>query len=270
MLEPVDQPLDLALKIASELESQVATADRRRKALKDNPTLIPFEDQVKAFRSMFDGGFEAEDYLKTIRGEGAKRQLKKMRNPVIAAAQAALSEDVLRAALDTSDGPAIRHAALEVLTTTDLVTRTDLEPFRALTDDEMLAYGKALFNAVYNESRGQNVAGYFEAIRRSFPKGTKVTWPMLSALPALLRPHEYVPVKASVFREQSKWMAPGMQLPTDSSGAMYGRLLRMALSVQDRLVKSETNPTDLMDVYEFISLTMRPKGRKVIEEMRKR
>ena len=79
---------------------------------------------------------------------------------------------------------------------------------------------------------------------------------------------EYVVVKASVFREQSKWMAPGMQLPTQSSGSVYQRLLRIAESIKDRLIRAECIPSDMMDVYEFISITMRPKGRKMIAEMR--
>jgi len=268
LLEPVDQPLDIAMRIANELESQVVTADRRRKALKDNPKLIPFDDQVKAFKHLYPGGFEDETYTAQLRGRDASRRLKKMRDPAIADAQAQLSEDVLKAAIDTGDGGAIQEAVLDVLTSTDLVTRTDLDPFRGLTDSTALDYAKALYNAVYSEARLDNVTGYFEALRRSFGKGTKVSWPALTALPSLLAPNEFVPVKASAFREQSKWMAPGMQLPTDSSGSMYGRLLRMAMSVRDRLEKSEMTANDYIDVFEFITVTMRPKGRQLIAELR--
>ena len=96
----------------------------------------------------------------------------------------------------------------------------------------------------------------------------RVRWPMVSALSALVHPKEHVCIKPNVFREQARGMAPTFRYTPTPSGASYARLLDIANTVKVQLEAAGEPVRDLMDVFDFIHETLRPKARQAIEAAR--
>ena len=97
----------------------------------------------------------------------------------------------------------------------------------------------------------------------------RVTWPLATAIQALVQPAQHVAIKPSVFRAQAQWMAPSMPYESTPSGDLYTRMHKMSMEVARRLEKAELPPRDLLDVYDFIWTTLRPKARKLLDDIKK-
>ena len=64
------------------------------------------------------------------------------------------------------------------------------------------------------------------------------------------------------------WMAPGLRLPERPMGLLFERLVAMTDATRERMEEKGLKPRDMLDVRDFMWLTLKPAGRKRIMEMR--
>ncbi len=82
------------------------------------------------------------------------------------------------------------------------------------------------------------------------------------------QPDEHIAVKPELFQRQALWMAPGLRCSDRPMGLLYERMRTMALGVRERIEALELTPRDLLDVRDFMWLTLKPAARTRIAEMR--
>ncbi len=272
LMQPVDQPFDRAQKIVRELKSMLRAARSREAAAgtakKTGPPPVSFQEQHQFFRArLFADGLGGEEWKSKVRGEGANKRRKRHRDAAIAHAQELLAKEALEELIYDGDFAEIRRRVHAVLTATDLTASSDTAPLRRLPEAAEPELAENLVYMLYGDGP---FASRFDRFTTALATQTneRVRWPMSSALAALVHPNEHVCVKPNVFREQARWMAPSFRYTPTPSGASYMRLLEVAKAVQKKLTEAGEPVRDLMDVFDFIHETLRPKARKEIEAAR--
>lgn len=272
LLQPVDQPLDRAQKIVRELKSMLRAARQREATAgtvkKSGPPPISFEEQLGYFKGkLFPEGLGGDAWKSKVRGEGAKKRRKRHRDAAIADAQEKLSQEAIEGLIKKKDFSEVRKRLHAVLTATDLTASSDTAPLRKLPVEAEEEMASQLLDLLYGEgpfaSRFDRFVTQLTAL-----SGERVRWPMATAAPALVDPNEHVCVKPNVFREQARWMAPSFRYSPTPSGANYSRLLDVAKAVERKLGEAGEPVRDLLDVFDFVHETLRPKVRAEIEAAR--
>ncbi len=98
--------------------------------------------------------------------------------------------------------------------------------------------------------------------------GHTPSWSLATVLPGVVRPKKHLVVRPKAVTLQAEWMAPGLSLSDRPMGILYERLLAMGTKMRERLVSEGVEPTDLLDVVDFMWLTLKPAARKEILERR--
>ncbi|NVB42571.1 hypothetical protein G6O69_32405 [Pseudenhygromyxa sp. WMMC2535] len=223
-------------------DEQVLDSGRRLPSLRD---------QIGLFREDYPEGFHGEAWQADHRGLGAKRRLKRHRDPAIAQA-VGLSRAKLGALVEAKDWAGIHERVHELLKGSDLVPAPHAKRFAALAPSAEL--GEALYGWLYGEEEGPTRFARFERAL-----GRKVsTWPVISAIGALVDPEGHTCVRPSVYRVQAKMLLPNFQVSARPNWLSYSRYLHMASTVYDELEAAGLAPNDLLDVYDFIWHTLRP------------
>lgn len=257
----VETPPANARALIAELSAGRDVALARRRLEKIDPGLvkdvISFEAQVELFLKEYPKGFQGERWRVRMRGVGAKRPLKRHRDPVIAKAGALLDRAVLDSVL--AEGRAFTHveALIELLGRTDLV-RQKGEVSRLVTMDA--AQRTVVIEALRVVLAGSvPLASSFSGLIAALtPAGeSHPSWPLVTVLPALAMPKAHTPVRGALFRRQSHWVAPELEHRNVPSGALYVAYLDMAQTIERSLLRRGLMPRDLVDVYDFMSLTLR-------------
>jgi hypothetical protein len=79
-----------------------------------------------------------------------------------------------------------------------------------------------------------------------------------------------VAVRPTVLSKQAQWAYPRLRYHTKPEGRVYTRILTMARTVRDTLIKAGHVPKDMLDIYDFMLVTLRPAAQKVLDEVRRR
>ena len=230
-------------------------------------TAISFDDQFSIFRAEYPDGFLDQAWTDQQRGKGATKLLARYREPAISKAAARLGAPELQARLAQQQFRSITDDVLAVLRQTDLVPAAELADLK--TDDE--SRRRALATAVFELLHGQASFGtrfdrFLATFERSF--GQLPGWQLSTALPALTHPSEHICVRPTSFREQARAMAPRLSLTKEPSSATYAQCLAMAVLVSNKLTERAQPPRDLMDVYDFMRLTTRPAGKRLLATLK--
>ncbi|MCB9591151.1 MAG: hypothetical protein H6719_00340 [Sandaracinaceae bacterium] len=271
LMQQVDQPADRAQKIVRELKGMVRASRSREAAsatVKVGPPPIAFEEQIGYLRKQYPEGLASESWIAKVRGstdEATRRS--RHRDPAIAHAQEALAKEALEALIAAGEFGEIKKRIHQVLTATDLTASSDTAPLRKLPEEAEEELASHLMDLLYGAGP---YASRFDRFATGLAARTdeRVRWPMASALSALVHPQEHVCIKPSVFREQARAVAPTFRYTPTPSGAGYVRLLEVAKTVRAQLEGAGEPVRDLMDVFDFIHVTLRPKARQVIEAAR--
>lgn len=270
LFDPIDRPLDVATDIADELSSKLEVSRARREAVVDarskGKRLISLEDQLAAFAHQYPDGFDGETWRDAVRGAEAGRNLKRHRDQAIATAQEHLSAERLDAWLAAGDGPAVLASMAAVVQGTDLERPGVAAAIRALDGAVGLALGQPLRDLLYGEGDyGPRFTTWVSALAGA---GLTVAWPVATLLPALVHPGDHVVIKPASFRDQARWMAPGLDMDLVPTASLYARLLSMTFRLRMRLEQAGHEPRDLMDVYQFVWTTLRPSAKAFIKQLR--
>lgn len=267
-LKAVDRPVDEVREIVDQLAQRHAVVTARQEVMaeakKAGSKLMTFEDQVRVFKHLYPGGFSDPAYLDKVRGTEETRR-KKHREPAIADARKRLSRERLSELIEARDFAAVHAEALAAVNGTDIASqKTDRVALQKLEASAHEDFANALFEMLYGEGP---VAQRFDRYVKVLGEGsqTRVTWPLATAVQALVFPTDRVAVKPSVFRQQAKWMAPRLMFDNDPVGHQYEQLESMAFSIRRRLEQADIPPSDLMDVYDFIWITLRPKAKEILD-----
>ncbi len=255
LMEPIFDPADPAAARAVRRMAARSQAGQKSSRRKPMPRVA---DQVGLFMSQYPEGFAGTVWSRDIRGQGARRGLKRHRDRAVALAAKLLSRDALAKLLVARDWAAIRDRAVKVLRSTDLVTVKDVKKLASLTPTERLAC--TINDLLYGvKDHAHNLDQFVRELDRL---GLRASWRFATALPALRFPDEHVCVRSSVFKEQARMIKPTLKMSTRPSGNVYAELLKVVMVVHKELGAAGRAPRDLLDVAQFIWATLRRSSRE--------
>lgn len=265
MFDVVDAPEDDDSTLVSTLRSRARLIiERRDQAAEGNASTIeapyPFEDQLKIFINVYPNGFTDESWTKDRRGEDAGRRLKRHRDPAIAQARADLAEDKVRDHLAADDAAAIINAIVDNLQNCDLVQRSKTKSIERLQGAEATELAEAFVDMLYSE---EPMATRFKRYVDAMPSND---WRVITAPLALVQPEEHVCVRPSVFRKQAASIAPRSIYTARPSIHSYRDMRRMAQATFKLLEEAGQEPRDLLDIYDFIWISLRPSAEKHLDD----
>lgn len=211
-------------------------------------------DQVSVFGTLFEGGFAGTAWRSACRASGTKKVLKRHVDPAVERAQVELSADALRAHVDSGNPRAIIDTIMSIVGSTSLATKTQLAAIGALEVDAAL--GTAFVDFLHDV--GGAARGPLDRLRIELARLglKKVPWTVLTAAKALLHPETHLFVRPTAVREQAKLLMPGFKLSTVPTPDSYARCLEMAVGVRNELRSAGLAPRDLLDVAEFMRVTL--------------
>lgn len=260
LLEEVDAPADQSSPLLAELDRQQRRADKAA----GNEPAITFEEQLGVFLEQFPEGFGSKEWLEKHRGQGGRR-LKRHRDSAIAQAQKDLSAEAIDAALASGDLASVQKAALDVVENTDLVTKSQLDPLKRATPTE--DFIRTLRNLLYGENE---IGVRFDAFCRELAtnSGRPPSWPLVTAVPSLVQPKDFICIRPSVFKTQADASSVTVRGTKTPSSRSYGGFLEMAADLRDQLTAAGHPPRDYLDLYDFIWVTLRPSSQEILEKVR--
>ncbi len=261
LMEEVGSPPPRAIDIVRDLQAMLRI-ERGRRLPGPMPKVVeravPWDEQLRLFQRLFPQGFEDPRWIARVRGGEDARRLKRHRAVAISEARAQLAAEVLERAID-EDPRAVTQTMLRILGASDLAGSKDTAPLRKAAAEQHAPIARALFALLWGEGPlPARFDAWVAALRRASKE--RVSWPVATALLGLVHPSAQVPVKPSVFRQQAQWMAPALEYDPSPSSALYAELLAMTEAVKARLEQSGYAPRDLLDVYDFMVSTLRPRA----------
>jgi BMFP domain-containing protein YqiC len=180
-----------------------------------------------------------------------------------------LSADSLRMWLAHPDDlTPMREALMKVLKATDLVQRSELDIIDALSHKalaEIAEVLRAMWADDAEPSPDFDLAAQFDALVAALTIGdAEPRWCLPTTLLAALFPESFPPVRHAIYREQARWMAPGLRLDRTPTGGQFLRLRKMVKLVQQKLAQQALVARELFDVWDFMWETLRPKARRAM------
>ena len=264
LLQEVETPPEQAARLMAKLGRQGGLGKGDGKS---EERLLTAAEQVQVFLEQFPDGFEGAEWKSEHRGEGASRRLKRHRDGAADSAREQLSKEALDELIAAGDHGEVLKRMIDVVHGSDLVTRAQAEPVATATASPELSAG--LRDLLYGS--GDFEARFDEYCRLLLEAGRKqISWPLASAVQALVQPEAHVAVRPTVLSKQAQWAYPRLRYSTKPEGKVYTRILTMARTVRDALAKAGQPPKDMLDVYDFMLVTLRPAAVKILDEVRRR
>lgn len=262
-LQEVDRPLAKA-------EAMTALAGRNRgiavlPAASRSFDGTTFDDQLRLFEHLYGDGFAGTKWAADKRGVGVRR-LKRHRDPAVAHAREVLDVAALDARVAGAQFDLAWDEVLGVLDGTDLVTKRHVAALTDLGSDARRRLVLATRRLLWGDERYEiRFEGFVGALAASL--GKPPSWPLATALSALVHPDEHVCVRPSTARAQAAWMAPRLRFSNTPTAAAYVRLVALARAVRSKLADAGAAPRDLLDVVDFMWVTLRPRARVQLEAL---
>ncbi len=235
--------------------SQTEEKKRAAKARKSSASQIGLADQIRFFHHEYPEGFEDASWVSTVRRR--ERPVKRHREPVCEKATAKLSAE----ALAELEPEAVLEQWLEIMETSDLLTRKQLDSLSAMGEQGQRTVGHALRELLYGEdSPNIRLERWINALHRSL--GTP-TWSLTTVPLAITQPEEHAYVRRSVVVRLTRLR--GYALPKRPSAPAYQRTLEVLKELSTELTDQDEKPRDYFDVYDFVRVTLRPKAQAFME-----
>lgn len=263
LLEPVDRPADETEAALRELNIKLGRRDAARRNGRERPA-IPLAKQIELFTALFPDGFQDEAWIAKKRGTDAKRALKRHRDPVIRQARELFTRQRLETLVAEGNALEVIASFGILIDSTDLVSKAQARGLNRINEPLAARVVEALVRVLWGEG---DLAPRFEAFAGALGRaiGKKPSWQLATAIPALVAPSEHLCVKPNVLKAQAEWMAPKLIIEKAPSGAVYTRILSMASVLIEKLAQAGYTPRDLVDVYDFVWETLRPKAQTMIQ-----
>lgn len=220
-------------------------------------------DQLVLFLAEYPKGFAGETWQDTHRGQHVEgsRRLKRHRDPQIADAREQLSYERISELTSAGNHAGIRDALVEVLAATDLVPGAQVNALRETKPTRELSLAiQAITRDPENANFGKLQAALVTA------QGPASSWPILTAPLSLLAPHKHLCVRPNALMSQGKIVMLRFTAPKITE-AGYQRYLDVARFVQDELTELGHAPSDMLDLHDFMAITLRPGARAELERI---
>lgn len=256
LMRKVEQPSPDQKAISVRLQRMLAARARSQSVIPgaNGPT---FADQLASFHEIYPDGLKDEKWVKDVRGEGAEQRLLQHRSVLLQEAQAELSAAALDALMASQQYEELWDLVIAVFGRTDLVPSAQLKKPKSPNYERQRDLAAAVRELLYGKAPYvQRFDRYLAALGAYL--GEPARWEIATALSAIVHPSEHVTIQPSVFRLQLK--AAGSKEPAaarPTSGA-YKRLLAVTRIIAKKLADQQDAPRDLLDVYDFIRVTMKP------------
>lgn len=265
MLAEAECPPDQASRLLAKLGRQSGAGKGGDGKAKERQ--LTFQEQLQVFLTEYPEGFASPKWKDEHRGEGVPRRLKRHRDFAVAEAKELLSVEALDGLVAAGDHAEVARRLGEIVSGSDLVTRAQAEPILRAAPSPDLSKGVRDF--LYGS--GEIEARFDELCRVLLEAGRKqLSWPLVTAVPAAVRPEAHVAVRPTVLGKQAQWAHPRLRWASKPDGKAYARILAMANTVKDALAGAGHPPKDLLDVYDFMLVTLRPAATKILADVRRR
>jgi hypothetical protein len=261
LLERIDASFDRVRTLRALVGLPAEKARETSAPAHEAPSL---DEQVAYFRASYPGGFAGEKWRAARRG-GGDRARKRHRDPAIALARKELTAANLASYLER------RHEEEGVASLAMVLGETDLVPYthvpRELPPNRARAVLVGLFDLLFGHSSSEvRMVQWVQALARG--TGRKPSWPLATAPLALLHPDQHICVHRATFVAQASAMELRPRIAVSPSGTDYAPLLAMAERLRSHLTALECAPADLLDVHDFIVLTLGAAASKAIAARR--
>lgn len=265
LLEEVDRPLDESERIQTELAAKAGLTLSRRSARALGDTLYTVTQQAQLFRTDFTEGFVDPAFVKKHRGTSKKHTAKRHRDTAIERAKKLLGRSELLQLVAAAQYDVVMDRVVELLNSTSLVTKRQLEPMQRLDADGQRRAATALCEILYGDVvMATAMQRWINALAAG---GRGVSWQLATAPLALIHPGKHLCVAHKSVAEQARWLAPRLDVKREPTGNLYVRLLQLSRRLITELDALDLHPRDLLDVHDFMLLTLRPAARKRIDAM---
>ncbi len=263
MLE-VDPPQEAGsllrgLRRLAQQGAEAAAAPAERK-----PTLasrMPWSDQLVIFRAMYPEGFEDDQWVADCRGLPTSRRLKRHREVVIKDAQELLTEEKLAEAQDNNQHAEMIASLRALLGATNLVGARYVEALGGLNPERTISFTDGIRELLYGPRKFGARFGHWLDVHKVC-LGGKVSWGAATVLPALVFPDKHVCVHKTAFLAQAGELGPGGSYSKSPTLVGYASMQTLAQEAAERLRGEGMEPRDLIDVRDFIEVTLRPSAIK--------
>jgi hypothetical protein len=265
MLLEAECPPDQAARLLAKLGRQSGAGKGGDGKVKERQ--LTFAEQLQVFLAEYPEGFVGTRWKDEHRGEGVPRRLKRHRDFAVAEANELLSIEALDGLIAAGDHGEVARRLGEIVNGSDLVTRAQAEPIsRAASSPDL---SKGVRDLLYGS--GELEARFDELCRVLLEAGRKqLSWPLVTAVAAVVRPTAHLAVRPTVLAKQAQWAHPRLRWASKPDGKAYARILAMAHTVRDALTGAGYPPKDLLDVYDFMLVTLRPAATKILTDVRRR
>lgn len=220
---------------------------------------ISLHHQLAFLESLYPGGFAGETWQIKRRDPKKNKALKRHRDPVVRAAKAVLSKGELASLSVAGEHAAVLARVVELLDSSDLVAKryvnqlADAKPSAALTQ-ALTAYLHGP-----EESEAAAFTGWIGALRSA---GVTPNWAVATALRAVVHPERHVAVRPTALRKQFGLLGTSVLPSKKPSAASYEHCRKTLQNLRTQLCDLGQAPKDMLDVYDFVWVTLRPAALK--------
>lgn len=258
LMEPVD--VQAATEVRRDLQEAMELSTRHA-ARKELTPEYPFEEQLAIFRELYPDGFADLGWIRTYRGSGETVRRKSHREPALREAVSVLGRATMEDQLERGAHDEMLADLSALLATTDLVPVRKARSLVDVPTDLRRPVAEALHALLHGEGKiGPRFHAWVLALRDA--RGERPAWRLATAPLALLLPQEHVCVRPSTFRRQAAVFAPGRVYTTRARRRSYTNFLHVAQATRERLEAEGLRPRDLLDVHDFVWVTLRPAAAK--------
>ena len=258
LLEKVDNPSDETTAALDALLSERQEAMKGPTTKSRGPDISPTEaiaTQLERFMGAYPAGFDDEAWAKDIRGDGQSRKLKSYRNIGLEAAHP-LSRASLQAPPPESGELEIFEAAVGLYKKTDLATvKTDVRPLTQLDESRRREFSKALVALLLGEDALNLRVDRF--IAELLRLGVKPTWSLVTVPLGFAQPDTHAVIRPATVRKQAGRLGIAAKIPSPPTGRSYQAALQVVRSLERKLRDRELAPRDLLDVCDFMAVTLK-------------
>lgn len=266
MLEPVDRPYDIARGLVEALESMAP--DELRPGKRRGPAPFSLKEQIAYFHELYADGFRGDEYTEYHRSDGRKRPLKRHRDGLVERAQKNLGKAGFKRLRKKGGASAVHKEASKIANLTGLVPAKERRAFAEIDDLYHESIATTLRALLHGTSPlPQRLDAWVRALEQAM--GQTPSWMMATAFLGAWNPEGHVVVKPKTIEQQARFMAPGLRAGERPMGILYARLQAMAATALERMDAEGLAPRDMLDLYDFMWLTLKPAGRKRMSEMRR-
>lgn len=256
LMKPVEDIRGSRERLVSDLTEQVLSDDDRSSRNSELEPVAPFQAQVDLFVELYPEGFADEAWVKEHRGTEKGSDLKRHRDPVIQSVREKLSAEACQAMMEEERYGELVETVVEILSSTSLVELKHVRLLKGLEAEETKALAGAIANLLHgSEVYSRRFRGYLRVLRDIL--GSRPSWRLATALPALAFPQEHVCVRRSAFKRQAAAIAPRARYSRNTRVRPYENYRQVALEVRRRLKEAGHEPRDLLDVHDFVWATLR-------------